>query len=214
MPKVHHCPIGEESAPVPPQGRRPGRTSATRWPVARRTPDAPALRTAAFGVLGALALVLGYLESLFPLPVPVPGIKLGLGNIVVLYALVALGPGPAAYLALVKVSASALLFGTPSTLMFSAAGAALSWAVMALALRLRGLSVLGVSMLGGVAHMLGQLAMVAVVFTADVALFYLPVLVVAGMVSGAAVGVLCRMVMRATRGSAILRDRRRRLSGR
>lgn len=201
MLKVHHCPTGTKRGPAT-SGFRPTRRRASA-----------AQRAATYGVLGALALIFGYLESLFPLPIPVPGIKLGLGNIAVLYALVALGPGPAAFLALVKVSVSALLFGTPTMLAFSAAGAALSWAAMALALRVRSLSVLGVSVLGGVAHMLGQLAVVALVLTVDVALFYLPILVVAGVLSGAVVGILCRMVMRATRSSAILRDRQRKLVG-
>lgn len=171
-----------------------------------------AVRVATYGALAALALIFGYLEAMFPLPIPVPGIKLGLGNIVVLYALVCLGERAGFGIMLVKVVASALLFGNPLVFAYSLAGALVSYALMAVALRWQRLSLVGVSMLGGVGHMLGQLIVVSIVLTWRIAFFYLPVLVVAGLVTGAIVGILCRLTIRATRNSAVIRDQRKRLA--
>lgn len=161
-----------------------------------------AFEIAACGLLAAAALVFGYVEALFPLPVPVPGVKLGLGNVAVLCALVTFGPRQAFLVMLVKVGVSALLFGNPAVLAYSAAGALASFAAMACALRVRALSVTGVSMVGGVCHMLGQLAVVAAVFSPAVALTYLPVLLVAGLASGAVCGAVCHLMVRAFGRSA------------
>ncbi len=171
-----------------------------------------ALKVATYGVLASLALVLGWVEALFPLPVPVPGIKLGLGNIVVLYALACLGSRAAFAIMLVKVVASSLLFGNPSIFLYSMAGAVLSLALMTLAIRWKALSLVGVSMVGGVGHMAGQLAVVALVLTPGIAAAYAPVLIVAGLVTGALVGLLCRLVIHATRTSQVVRDRRKQLA--
>lgn len=170
-----------------------------------------ALQVATYGVLAALALVCGYVEALVPLPIPIPGVKLGLGNVVVLFSLVALGVRPALVIMLVKVIASALLFGNPTVFAYSLAGGVTSLCAMALASRVRALSVPGLSMVGGVFHMMGQMAVVAVVLTPQIALAYLPPLLVAGLASGLVVGYLCRLVLRATASSAILRAQRKRV---
>lgn len=170
-----------------------------------------ALQVATYGVLAALALILGYIEALFPLPIAIPGIKLGLGNIVVLYTLATMGVRPGFAIMLVKVVASALLFGNPSVFLYSLAGALLSFVAMALAIRWRRLSLIGVSMIGGVCHMFGQLLVVAIVLTWSIAAFYMPVLIVAGLITGALIGFLCRLIIRATRNSAILREQRKRI---
>lgn len=166
-------------------------------------------QVASYGILTALSLVLGYLEVLFPLPVAIPGVKLGLGNIVVLFALIAYGRRPALLLMLIKVFASALLFGNPSTLPFGLFGGLLSFAVMAGAVSFKSLSIVAVSMLGGVAHNLGQLIVVAVVLGPYVALANLPILLVAGLITGVLTGLVCRFALnalparhRGNRGSA------------
>lgn len=159
----------------------------------------PARRAALMGVLTALALVAGYLEVLVPLPVSVPGVKLGLGNAVVLFALVRLGARPAGLLMLAKVLCSTLLFANPQMLAFSLAGGALSWAVMALAHRSGLFSVVAVSVLGGIAHNAGQLVAVALLLSMQVALVNVPVLAIAGAVSGAVIGVVVSSVLRRVR---------------
>ena len=159
----------------------------------------PARRAALMGVLTALALVAGYLEVLVPLPVSVPGVKLGLGNAVVLFALVRLGARPAGLLMLAKVLCSTLLFANPQMLAFSLAGGVLSWAVMALAHRSGLFSVVAVSVLGGIAHNAGQLVAVALLLSMQVALVNVPVLAIAGAVSGAVIGVVVSSVLRRVR---------------
>lgn len=166
-----------------------------------------ASEVAAYGLLAAMALICGYVEALFPLPIPVPGVKLGLGNVVVLFTMVAFGLRPGFLVMLVKVVASALLFGNPAVFAYSAAGALASFAAMACALRVRGLSVVGVSMVGGTAHMLGQSAVVAAVLSPGVAAAYLPVLLVAGVASGLVVGYVCRLMIRVFGHSSLFRRR-------
>ena len=166
------------------------------------TPDNPPRRLTAhqvalYGVLTAFSLVLGYLEVLFPLPVAVPGVKLGLGNLVVLYALVVLGPRPAFALMLFKVGSSSVLFGNPAVLPFSLAGGLLSWFVMAAALRTGAFSVTGASVAGGVAHNAGQAVVVALLLGPAVAVVNAPVLLVAGLATGLGVGLVCAAALRA-----------------
>lgn len=157
----------------------------------------PGRRTALYGVLTAAALVCGYLELLIPLPVTVPGVKLGLGNIVILMALERLGAKAGFFLMLIKVIASMLLFANLQMLVFSLAGGVLSWAVMALAVRSGAFSTVATSVLGGLAHNAGQLAAVAALLSGRVALVNMPVLAVSGVLCGAAVGVAARLVLRA-----------------
>ena len=173
-----------------------------------------ALEVATYGLLAAVALIFGYVEALFPLPLPVPGIKLGLGNIVVLFTLAGFGWRAGLAIALVKVVVSALLFGNPMVLMYSAGGAALSFAAMWVALHWSRLSIVGVSMVGGVFHMVGQLAVVAFTFSPYVALVYLPVLMISGLVTGLLTGYVCRLVIRTTAKSNLFKSRARELARR
>ena len=185
------------------------------WRLARGTARRmSALEVATYGLLAAVALIFGYVEALFPLSLPVPGIKLGLGNIVVLFTLAGFGWRAGLAIALVKVVVSALLFGNPMVLMYSAGGAALSFAAMWVALHWSRLSIVGVSMVGGVFHMVGQLAVVAFTFSPYVALVYLPVLMISGLVTGLLTGYVCRLVIRTTAKSNLFKSRARELARR
>lgn len=185
------------------------------WRLARGTARRmSALEVATYGLLAAVALIFGYVEALFPLPLPVPGIKLGLGNIVVLFTLAGFGWRAGLAIAVVKVVVSALLFGNPMVLMYSAGGAALSFVAMWVALHWSRLSIVGVSMVGGVFHMVGQLAVVAFTFSPYVALVYLPVLMISGLVTGLLAGYVCRLVIRTTAKSNLFKSRARELARR
>ena len=175
----------------------------------RRRARLSAQDVALYGLLAGVALIFGYIEALFPLPVPVPGVKLGLGNIVVLFALLAFGEGPGFAVMVVKVFACSLLFGSPAAFAYSIAGGLASYAAMLAAYRLGRFSVVGVSMVGGVFHMVGQLVAVALVLAPRVALGYGPVLLVAGLAAGALTGCVCRLVVRTTGRSSFFRRRRR-----
>ena len=140
-------------------------------------------------LLTALALALSWLESLVPLPGAPPGVKLGLGNLAVMFALYRLGPRQAAGLSLTRALLAAAMFGSAYSLAYSLAGAAVSLAVMLALKRTGRFSILGVSIAGGVGHNLGQILVAAAVL-GDAVIWYLPVLLVSGVAAGAAIGVV------------------------
>lgn len=151
---------------------------------------------ALYGVMIALAMIFSYLESFIPinLLIPVPGVKLGLANIVVLFALYTMRFGDAVVIAVIRVLLSGLIFGNPMTIAYSLAGSMLSIVVMYL-LKKTDLSIIGVSMVGGISHNIGQL-IVAVILTSTVRIAYLvPVLLVTGMVTGLLMGVAAKLVI-------------------
>ena len=142
-----------------------------------------AQNAALFGILTALALVLGYVESLVP-------VKLGLANLVTMVGLYCMGTKETALISVVRVLLSGILFGPPSAILFGLAGTALSLTVMALCKRFRLFGMVGVSILGGVAHNIGQFLMAAFVVNTFGVFSYLPVLLTAGCAAGALIGLL------------------------
>lgn len=145
-------------------------------------------RVARYALLTALAMALSWLESLVPLSMAAPGMKLGLTNIVVVFALYRMSLRDAAALSLVRVLLVSMTFGNAYSFAYSLAGAVLSLAVMAALKRTGKFSILGVSIAGGVGHNLGQVAVaMAVLGTARLA-WYLPALLVSGVAAGVAIG--------------------------
>lgn len=140
-------------------------------------------------LLTAAAMILSYLEALLP-SVAVPGVKMGLANIAVVFTLYKLGWREAAAVSLVRVALVSLLFGNLAALAYSLAGAALSLAVMGLLKRAGIFSAVGVSVAGGVAHNAGQILMAMWMLETKELAYYLPVLAAAGTVSGILIG-LC-----------------------
>ncbi len=145
-------------------------------------------------LLTALAAVFGYIESLFPLPVPIPGIKLGLSNIAVLFALVKMNRTDAFFVMLLKVLICAILFSGMSGFFYSLSGGIASFFAMCIFKRYD-FSVTGISMAGGVFHNLGQITAAAIMLSSLGSFYYLPVLLVSGLVVGTAVGMLCSAVI-------------------
>ena len=150
---------------------------------------------ACVGVLAALALVFSYVETFIPLPVPVPGIKLGLANIVVLVALVTVDVKSAALVALIKVLAAGFLFGNPVMMLYSLGGTLLAFASMAALSRVRGLSVVLVAIVGAVLHNVGQLGVASVILGTPAVWASLPLLVIAACVTGALSGAATRYAL-------------------
>ena len=153
------------------------------------------------GVLAALALVLGYVETFIPLPVPVPGIKLGLGNIAVLAALELLDVKGAACVAAAKVLAAGFLFGNPLMMLYSAGGTALAFVAMAALSRIPGLSVVLVAIVGAILHNVGQLAVASIVLGTPLVWYSAPVLVVAACITGAVTGAAARGALMCLKGT-------------
>lgn len=147
-----------------------------------------AARVALYGFLTALAFVLGYIEALIPVPMPVPGMKLGLANMVSVAALYLYNWPAAAAVTLIRIILSGLTFTNLSMMLYSLSGGLLSLAVMGLLKRSRLFSVVGVSVAGGAAHNIGQLLMAALVVKTAGVFAYLPALLAAGTLAGAAVG--------------------------
>lgn len=146
-------------------------------------------------ILAALALALSYVEGMFPLPVPLPGFKLGLANIVTLFALYTLGAPSALAILLVRVLLGAMFAGNASALIYSLLGGFAAMAVMIALSRARGLSVYGVSIGGAAAHNIGQVAAAMLTLGNAAPAAYLPVLLVVAVFSGALTGLICSLLL-------------------
>lgn len=147
-------------------------------------------------LMAALALIFSYIEVLIPFSVGVPGIKLGIANLVIIVSLYYLGAGYAFIVNVVRILIAGLLFNGLFGAVYSLAGALVSFAVMVLLKRTKIFSVTGVSMAGGVAHNLGQI-LVAAFLVSNIKVFvYFPVLVISGVISGAVIGVLAYLILR------------------
>ena len=153
-------------------------------------------KIARMGLLTALALILSYVESLIPAFVAVPGVKMGLSNIVVVFALYTLGPGEAAIVSIIRVLLSSLLFGSILSLSYSAAGAVISLLSMIILMKTKIFGVTSVSVTGGVFHNLGQILVACLVLETDVLLYYLPVLILSGTITGAVIGIASSIVIK------------------
>lgn len=149
-------------------------------------------------LLGA-ALMLSYLESLIPLPLPIPGFKLGLANIALIICFEQISPLSALFLQILRISISALLFGSPTSLWFSLAGGAASYIVVALfyAFLRKYVSELGISIASAAMHNMGQLAAAAIIFSSAAVFNYLPWLLFASIIFGSITGIICRLVNKA-----------------
>ena len=152
-----------------------------------------------FALLTALAMVLSWVESLVPLSVAVPGVKLGLTNLVVLFALYRMGTRAAWCLSLVRVLLVSFTFGNAFSLWYSLAGAILSLLVM-MALKATGkFSVTGVSVAGAVCHNLGQILVAMAVLRSTAVAFYYPALLLSGTIAGVCIGLAGGVLVRRIR---------------
>ena len=151
---------------------------------------------AILGLMVALAMILSYLEAIIILPVAIPGIKAGLSNLLIVTVMYLYSPREAALVNLVRILLSAMLFGTVTGLIFSLSGAILSFAVMGLFWKAGLFTVTGVSILGGVFHNVGQLIAAVFLFSSVTLGYYLPVLLLAGLITGAVNGILATVILK------------------
>ncbi len=147
-------------------------------------------KTAFCGLVLALALMAGYVESLIPVAVAIPGIKLGAANSVILILLYMVGVREAFIVNISRVVVSGFLFGSMSSILYSLSGAVLSLLIMTLLKKTDRFSVSGVSAAGGVFHNIGQLMMACLVLETAVVWYYLPVLLISGSITGLLIGFL------------------------
>ena len=142
-------------------------------------------RAAYFGVFTALALIFSYVETLIPIQFGTPGIKLGLANLVIVIALFKTGWKDALLLSVTRIILAGFIFGSLFSIVYSLAGGVLSLGVMMILVRTGKFSVAGVSMAGGISHNIGQLIVAMMVVKTYQVGYYLPVLLVAGLITGA-----------------------------
>ncbi|MCR4843290.1 MAG: Gx transporter family protein [Eubacterium sp.] len=157
------------------------------------------------GLLIALAMILSYVETLIPVFAAVPGMKIGLTNIVVLVALYVLGPRKAFTVNMVRIILVAFTFGNMFAMLYSAAGGILSFVVMWALYKSGKFGPVGVSAAGGVAHNAGQIIVACLVLDTGYVFYYLPVLCISGIVAGILIGIIGgetvkRLPSRATEG--------------
>ena len=161
--------------------------------------NSKAKRIAVCGLLTALALVLSLVERMFPLSaaVPVPGIKLGLANVVTLFAMTRLGKRDAFAVLLVRVVLASVFMGSVTSFLFALFGGVLALAVMALLLPFEGrwLSIPGISAAGAAAHNIGQIGAAMLVLRSVYVAAYLPLLLVSALVMGLVTGLTCRATL-------------------
>ncbi len=146
-------------------------------------------KVARYGLLIALAFIFSYIESVIAVPVPVPGIKLGLANVAVVTALYRMGGGSAVLVSVIRVVLSGLTFGNPAMMLYSLAGCSLSLVAMAALKKTGRFGLLGVSVAGGVMHNVGQFIVAAFALETSALLYYLPILLVSGCIAGIVIGI-------------------------
>ena len=156
-------------------------------------------------LLTAAAVVLGYIERLIPMPGSIPGIKLGLANTVLLYAIYLLDTRSAFVLMILKVGLSGLLYSGVSAMMFSLGGGLCSLVMMLLVKKLGGgnVSIIGVSVVGAVFHNVGQTAVAALMVNTAALMGYVPFLLVAAVVTGILTGIAGKYAIQGLKASGL-----------
>lgn len=157
-------------------------------------------KAAYFGVFTALALIFSYLETLIPFHIGIPGVKLGLANLIVVIALYKMGPMDALLLSVVRIVLSGFLFANLFSIIYSLAGGILSLAVMVFLKKKGSFSVFGVSMGGGVFHNIGQILVAMAVVETFSVIYYVPVLLAAGLITGLLIGAAANEVLKRLSG--------------
>ncbi len=153
-------------------------------------------RIAYCGLFAALAILMGYVELLIPMPILIPGVKLGLANVIIVIMLYFMDAKSAFFVSLIRVLLSGLLFAGFAGLLYSLSGAMLSFAVMLLLKRTERFSIVGVSVAGGIFHNVGQIVVAALVVENVRMAYYLPFLLVSGVVTGIVIGIVAQMALK------------------
>jgi len=144
----------------------------------------------------AAAMLLSYIESLIPPFFSFPGIKIGLANIAVIFALWRLGTKEAILVSFARIILCGLLFGNLISFVYSFFGAFLSLLVMVLLKRAKAFSIVGISVAGGVMHNAGQIIAATIILGSNAILAYMPVLIISGLITGALIGIVSALIIK------------------
>lgn len=151
-------------------------------------------KTAYLGLFAAVAIIFGYVESLIPVFVGIPGIKLGLANLAVLFLLQKYSIKEAAFVSVVRIFVIGFMFGNLFSILYSLAGACLSLAVMNIIIKRTSFSLAGVSVAGGVSHNVGQFIIAMLIVNSTSLIYYAPALLISGVITGIVIGRLTEEV--------------------
>lgn len=152
-------------------------------------------RVAYIGIFSTLAVVLGYLEAMIPMPVPIPGVKFGFSNIAVVTALYVLGKKEAMGISLIKAFCCGMLFWGAQGVVYAVFGSAFSISAMLLTKRTKAFSVISVSVIGAVFHNIGQLTALRIFSGSFSFVYYLGILGIAAVVTGTITGGISRIII-------------------
>lgn len=169
-------------------------------PTKHATSLAKTQKLATSAVLASLGLIFSYIEAILPFSFGIPGIKLGIANLVVIIALYTLGRSYALSINVIRILVAGLLFNGLFGAIYSLSGALLSFIVMVLLKKTNRFSIIGVSMAGGVIHNVGQLLIAAAIISNIKIFFYFPILLFSGMVTGIIIGFIAHFILRRSQG--------------
>lgn len=147
-------------------------------------------KIALLGISVSIAIVLSYIEAIIPSFVPIPGVKIGLANIAIMFIMYKLDILSATIVSAVRLVTVFLIFGGLVPFLYSVAGAALSLLVMYMLKRFTPFSEIGVSVAGGVSHNVAQIIVAIFMFSTGSLIYYLPVLLLSGTLSGVLIGII------------------------
>ena len=147
----------------------------------------------------ALAMIFSYVETMIPINFGIPGVKLGLANLVIVAAIYLFGGKQAFLISIVRIFLSGFMFGNLASIMYSLAGGLLSLAAMLLLKKTDKLSILAVSVMGGICHNIGQLIVAMLVVENLKLIFYVPVLLISRFLTGLLIGIVCRVILSAVK---------------
>ena len=147
----------------------------------------------------SFAMILSYIEAKIPVFVAIPGVKMGLANIAVIFVLYKMGAKEAAVVSVLRIFLISILFGNVESLFFSLMGGLLSFAVMLLLKKLTPLGEVAVSVSGGVMHNVGQIIAAMMLLQSDAVMYYLPFLILSGTIAGVVVGVVSALLIKRVR---------------
>ncbi len=147
-------------------------------------------KTAYMGIFLALALICSYIETLIPFHIGIPGVKLGLTNIVIVWALYLLGTKEALAISVMRIVLSGMMFGNAFSIAYSLAGGLLSFIVMFPLKKTGKFKCISVSIAGGIFHNIGQLLVAAAIVQNLSVFYYIPILFISGTITGLVIGVI------------------------
>ncbi len=156
-------------------------------------------KLAVLGLFTALASILGYVETLLPVFVGIPGVKLGLANLAVLFILKRYSWKEAALVSVIRILIVGFMFGSMFSILYSLAGASLSLFIMNLLIRRTGASTILTSIIGGVSHNIGQLIIAMLIVESTSLIYYGPALLISGVVTGLLIGIVTDEILKRVR---------------